>query len=323
MLPPKIFYLQKLDNPPLYNAGKELHTVEYHRGWIEYLNETSDVYYSSGLTEQQYRLFLPVALDWILKQYRNKDYKSLGLLKQLLSERLEQPFAMPMMSDLRIGNRFSCGTTRFTASVLCGVDPAEIPVVFQVNKNQTDSRLGSAQLVSSTAQINQLADLEDKEFTLSFSQDSNPVVLSSTLRNSVYEEFPTLDTFKDYGNNILNFWNRYTTDNRINIVISCDNATKSLIKFSEDIWNAEFCNLEHTGFGFGQILEKFGKPGPGQLNLYVYNIEEEFNLEYLIPWTHPNNVWFHTLNKKVHLFDTTRGPNSACWPIVAIGNFVK
>ena len=323
MIPPKVFYIQKLDNPPLYNAGKELHTVEYNRGWIEYLNETSDVYYSAGLTDQQYQTFLPTALDWILKNYHANDYQRLGLLKHLLLERLEAPFIMPLMSDLRTGNIFSCGTTRFTASVLCGIDPAEIPVVFQVDKNQTDYRLGSAQLVSSTDQINQLADLADKQFTIAFSKDPKPIVTSSALRNSVYEGHLEAEVFTEYGTNILNFWSRYITDGRINIVISCRRETRSLIKFSEDIWNVEFSDLENTSFSFGEILGKFGERGDGQLNLYVYNITEEFNLEYLIPWTHPNNVWYHTLNKKVHLFDTTRGANTACWPIVAMGNFVK
>jgi hypothetical protein len=323
MAAPLVRYLQKLDNPPFYNAGKELITVEYDRGWIEYLSDTSDVYYTHGLTYQQYQMFLPVVPHYLSAAYHLREHSKIGLIKKLTKERLEYPFSMPLFADLRIGYVFSCGSSRFTALVLCGIEPEEIPVVFQADKNQKDSRVGNAQLMSSTDQIDQVANLHDKQFILTFTKTLLPAVEGSVLRNSIYESPNVLEVFDEDGKCAFDFWDKFTTNDRININIKCSNSTKSLIKFNEDIWNVTFSELENHSFAFGEILAKFGLKEPGQLNLFVYDITDEFHLEYLIPWTHPNNVWYHTLNKKVHLVDTTRGPNSATWPIVAMGNFVK
>jgi hypothetical protein len=319
----RVYYLQKLDNPPHYYSGQELHTIEYNRGWVEYLLDTSDVYYSAGLTREQYQKFLPVAVDFIINYYTHGDYRIISLLKHLAQSRLTAPFELPLFSDLRQGQSFSCGSTRFTASVLCGVDPEQIPVIFQTEKNIADHRVGQAIPVTSTAQLNQLADLAHKEFSLSFSQESHPQVLSSILRNTIHEGDPERNTFQEDGIDIFKFWQRYQENGRIKLTVSCSPHTRSLISFDPLVWDVTFVDYQHQGFNFGEILSKFGEKGPGQLNLYVYNITESFHLEYLIPWTNSNTVWYHTLNKKVHLFDTSRGSSSACWPIVAIGNFVK
>ena len=323
MIPPKVFYIQKLDNPPLYNAGKELCTVEYDRGWVEYLNETSDIYYSPGLSQFHYQSILPSAVRYIKDFYQTQSTSNLGLLYRLLAERLEHPFAIPIIiySDFNLFN-ITCGTVRFTALVLCGVDPASIPAIFQVEKNQTITDLNQTHLISSTAHINQVAELENKELIISFSSTPIPRILNTTLRNTMYDS-ANANTFDMDGNGIINFWKQFTTDNRINIVVSSDASIRKLIKFSENIWNVKFQPLEPDAHSLAKMFEKFNDPENKQLNLYVSDITEEFNLEYLIPWTTPKSVWYHTLNKKIHLFSTLKGPNSAQWPIVAMGNFVK
>jgi len=319
-----VYYLQKLDNPPYYNAGQELHTIEYHRGWVEYLNTTSNIYYANGLQSELYQQLINYAVEKLTRSYLLKDSAVLGLIHQLSLVRLEQPFELPMSIWIHSTGcpEIACGATRFTASVICGVDPATMPVIFQVNKNQDSDMLNYAQLITNTAEINCVAGLKDKEFTMAFTQTAVPHIMNMALRNTPYDIQAQSNIFEMTGNYIIDFWNQFVTNGKINLIVSCSDSTRQLIKFSKDIWNVEFCELDHKSFGFGKILKRFGETSNGQLNLFVYDIAKEFNLEYLIPWTHPKNVWYHTKNKKVHLFTTAKGPASATWPIVPMGNFV-
>lgn len=322
MNPPTVYYLHKNDNLLNYTEGKELHTIEYDRGWVEYLLDTSDIYFQPRLTETQYQNFLLEASLFIKTYYTSKDYNIMSLLKHLATERMEHPFSLPLFTDTRQGNIFSCGTTRFTANVLCGSGLEDMPVVFQTEKNAGPPST-IAQKITNTDQLHELANLAQYNFTLMFTQGANPKVMGSVLRNTIYEKDSAKDPFNENGKFIFDFWSKFTHNGLINVTVSCNEETQKLISFDPEIWNVTWTELEHNGFGFGQILGKFGEANTPNLNLYVYNISTPFPLEYLLPWGHSNHVWFHTLNKQVHLFDTTRGPATACWPIVAMGNFVK
>lgn len=319
---PKVFYLHKHDNLPCYSAGKELHTVEYHRGWVEYLLDTCDIYFQPGLTKKQYQNFLSTVTVSIKDYYHNKDYRIMSFLKQLALERMEHPFSLPLFADVRHGSIITCGSSRFAACVLNGIDPSDIPMVFQTNKNNAKpSEL--AQYINSTNQLHSLSGIEKFDFILDFSRTSQPTVTSSVLRNTVHESDPNRDTFKEHGEFIFKFWENFTCNGLIDLTISCNDTTRKLIKFDPEIWNITWRQLDHNGFGFGEILEKFAEKKTSGLNLYVYNISGPLHLEYLLPWGDSNSVWFHTLNKQVHLFETTRGAATACWPIKVMGNFVK
>lgn len=322
MKPAQIYYLNKVDNSPLYTKSKELHKIEFARGWVEYLLETSDIYFQFGLTEPQYQHFLPAVLDKIKSFYLDQDVKLMSLLRHLVIERMDHKFSLPLFVDHRQGNIITCGNLRFSANVLAGVLPSEMPTVIQTEKNSLQpSEL--SHLITGTDQLDELSGIDQYEFLLDFSQGSHPVVLSSVLTNSIYYKDPTSESFSSDGLKIFEFWNKFTQDGLINLTVSCNVATRDLIKFDPKIWNVTYSQLEHNGFGFGQILEKFAEQKTPGLNLYVYNISEPLYLEYLLPWGHSNIVWSHTLNKQVHLFETTRGAATACWPIQAMGNFVK
>lgn len=320
---PFVYYLNKKNNPPHYYAGKELHTVEYDRGWVEYLTQSCDLYFTKLNQDllDRYRYNAVSYIETLWDQQKNKHY---SLLNQLANTRIEKPFDLPLFADWRQGSNFTCGSTRFTAEILCGTPSDQIPVFFQTNKGQRPVELDSAIPVLSTAQAEELSGISDCEYRLTFAQSRTPTVMATVLRNTIYEADSDYSTFEENGVFISNFWKKFTQDGKINLVITCHKNTKDLIEFSPHMWNVQFELKEMHGFSFGEVLAKFNQPNPdSQLNLFVYDIKNTFNLAYLLPWVTTNSVWYHTLNKKINLFDTTRGSATACWPIVSMGNFVQ
>lgn len=320
---PRVTYLSKRDNPPHYYAGKELHTVEFDRGWVEYLLETSDLYFAR-LDHELMTRYHYNATAYIQNIWQNKSLKHFSLLNQLANIRMQKPFDLPLFADLRSGYNFSCGSSRFTAEILCGTETGQIPVFFQTNKGDRPSQLGSAVAITSTQQAEEISSIDQYEFRMSMSRSKTPTVIGTVLRNTIYEADPDYSTFTEHGKFIVDFWEKFTHDGLINITITCNQNVIPLIKYNENLWNVKFNFGEMHGFSFSEILGKFNEPNPNnELNLFVYDIAQPFSLEYLMPWTTTNSVWYHTLNKKINLFDTTRGPATSCWPIVAMGNFVK
>lgn len=320
---PRVTYLSKKDNPPNYYAGKELHTVEFDRGWVEYLLETSDLYFvrlDDGLLDQ----FRHNAWDYIQNIWQDQSVKHFSLLNQLANIRIKQPFDLPLFVDLRAGPVFTCGCTRFVAEILCGSQADQIPVFFQTAKGVRPPELETAIAVTTTHQAEEISGMDQCEFIMNMSQSLTPTVIGTVLRNTIYEADSDYSTFEEQGHFIVNFWKKFTHDNRINLTITCNPNVRSLIHYHENFWNVKFNFSDIHGFSFSEILGKFNEPNPNnELNLFVYDITQPFNLEYLLPWTTTNSVWYHTLNKKINLFDTTRGAATSCWPIVCMGNFVK
>jgi hypothetical protein len=320
---PRVTYLSKNSNQPFYSSEKELHIVEYDRGWVEYLLQESDIYFVR-LDQALLDFYHCQAIDWIETAWRDQNPRYFSLLNKLCHHRMEKPFDLPLFADWKQGPVLSCGNTRFTAEIVCGASPNSVPVFVQVPKGTpTPAALSQATAITSTAQAETLAGMEQVEYKLNFSQTDQPVVITSILRNTVFEADSGYSTFEDDGNFILEFWKKFTRNGRINITVSCNPETQRHVDFNPDIWNVKFNFMPMLGFSFGEILAKFGKPDNDELNLYIYDIEKSFNLCYLLPWANINSVWYHTQNKKINLFETTRGGATACWPIVMMGNFVK
>jgi hypothetical protein len=319
---PSVYYLSNSDRSPIYGAGKELHTIEYNRGWVEYLLQTSDLYFVK-MTDSLIKKYQPVATRWIELAWHNQNQKHLALLKQLANVRLEQPFNLPLFTDWRQGEIFTCGNTRFTAEIICGTCANQIPLFVQTKKGVVPDQSVDMECITSTLQAETLSNIQNTDYKLSFAQSAQPVVINSILKNSVYETDPDYSTFEENGHFIMDFWKKFIHDGRINITVTCNKNSVQFIKFNPDIWNVNFVFKEMSGFSFGEILSKFNRPDNQDLNLYVYDPLTLFDLAYLLPWTTSNSVWYHTVNKKIHLFDTSRGSATACWPIVPMGNFVN
>jgi len=320
---PFVFYLNKKDNPPHYHAGKELHTVEYDRGWVEHLLQSCDLYFTR-LNQTLLERYRHNAVSYIETLWREQKNKHYSLLNQLANTRIEKPFDLPLFADWRQGINFTCGSSRFTAEILCGTTADQVPVFFQTHKGQRPAELDSAITVLSTAQAEDISGISNCEYRLNFNQSRTPNVISTIVRNTIYETDSDYSTFEENGIFISNFWKKFASDGKINLVITCNQTTKDLIEFNSNMWNVQFEIKEMHGFSFGEVLAAFSQPNvDNRLNLFVYDIKNSFNLAYLLPWVNVNSVWYHTLNKKVNLFDTTRGPATACWPIVSMGNFVE
>lgn len=320
---PRVFYLNKQDNLPFYCAGKELHTVEYNRGWVEYLSQSSDIYFTY-LNQNLFQKFHQNPTQWIAAAWADQNLGHLSLLKQLCNTRLEKKFDLPLFADYNNEcTTITCGNTRFTAEVLCGTEPDQIPVFFQTVKNHHFSELDQAFRITSTEQAEILVGIDKLDYKISFLQSDQPCVINSVLRNTIYDSNSEYETFASDGQFIVDFWNKYVIDDKINLTITCDPDTVKFVEFDPKIWNVKYNLQKMHGFSFSDILNEFHHSTTNGLNLYVYDIKNKFNLLYLLPWTSSNSVWYHTLNQKVNLFDTSRGPATACWPIVSMGNFVK
>jgi hypothetical protein len=290
---PKVFYLSKSDHLPYYRSGKELHTVEFDRGWVEYLLQTSDLYFIR-LSNNLLKKCRDHAMSRLTDQWLKKDQFSLGLIKKLATVRFEQEFDLPLFAHWQDPSIITCGTSRFTAEILHGIEADKIPVFFQTQKNQLPKELTNAMTVQSTQQAEELFPTDHLSYQLTFSSDASPVVMSSVLRDSVYNVDPdhsgTQESFIIQGQLTIDFWRKFTHNNRINITITCNKQSKQFINFDPTIWNVTFQSELMAGFSFAQILSKFNKPDDDQLNLYVYDISTTFDLLYLIPWTTTNSV---------------------------------
>jgi len=324
---PSVLYLNKKDKLPYYQGGKELHIIEYDRGWVEYLLPTSDLYFCK-LDQLHLKHFGSNAnsanrFAWeliVTDEDPARGKHQLAVVRHLVDVRSKQPFDLPLFVDWNIPSQFSCGNNRFTAEMLCGTGANVIPAFFLTEKGQQPKELEHATPIYSTQQAEQISNIEHIDYRLSLSQELRPRVTSTCLREARYED---QNYFDDDGQLIADFWKRFLTNNKIAVQITCNENVKDLINFNETFWEVDFNFAPMLGFNFGEILAQFNKPNYRGLNLYVYDIQEPFNLSYLWPFGYEHNAWYHTLNKKIQLFDTTRGPSSACWPIVAMPDFVK
>jgi hypothetical protein len=324
---PWVTYSNKKDNPPHHLAGKELKTVEYDRGWVEYALQTSDVYFCK-LDKDMLNSLRGVA-NSVIRNCWTKAIESPGdisgqaqmaLIKHLIDIRAQRPFDLPLFVECNENHRFSCGANRFTAEILCGTGADMISTFFLTKKTtEPPAELSKATPIYSTQQAELISNIQDIEYQLGFSRDAKPRVVHVVL-NELYRD---IRNFESEGDFIFKFWKKFEVENKINLRIHCNKQVKELIRFNKDIWQIDFKIAPMAGFSFGEILAEFNKPSHRGLNLYVYDIKEPLYLSYLLPFGHTNSVWYHTLNKKISLVDLTRGAATACWPIVVMGNFVK
>jgi hypothetical protein len=330
-LSPTVYWHKKFDHPPLIKAGRELITIDYSTGWIEYLSKTQDIYYSPGLTQSQVKKFINQYVNPRLQSYAlSTDFTNIGFLKTLVDIRLHEPFILPIFGKIKsdLYEELTCGVSRFAATVLSGKSDQPLPVIWQVDRAAKFSPPSDWQLITDTVFLEKIASLVDVEYRIGFDHSTDmPYVINSIIRNTEYDltnNNKTIDFDKE-GQDTFAFWERYRNNKtgKIDITIACTEAEQKFIKYSDQFWTVTYQIDSVPSFSFSKILEEFGNANDAKLRLDVRGVTESFCLERLTSLVHKNTVWYHTQDKKLCLIDTGRGPASACWPIKVWGNLVK
>ena len=323
----RIFYLSKPDNLPNYRAGKELHVVRDDIGWVEFLthNMDLDISWVEGIDEYTFNQIKTVALGHCARYYHSQDFASLGLLKNLVDHKRENNFDLPLFARLSKGSALiTCGLSRLFALAASHVEAKDIKFFLQATKGSTFSNAITQQAVSTTKQAEQLSGIETINHILTMDTAEPHYIVSSVIRDSVYNKNPGEQyIFADQGRSTMEFWSKFISDGLINIQVHCNESSLPLIRFNPTIWRVNY-HVEDMGtFLYADILDKFHKQADDKLHLNVYNITEPLDFEYMLPLVDKNNSWYHTQNKKVHLYETTQTDNGAEQPIVPWPNFVK
>jgi hypothetical protein len=326
---PKVRYLKKFDHPPMIKRGRELINIDYNTGWVEHMSTYCDLYYTAGISTYLIELCKGRHLDRQLTHYnQQRKVTILGLVRHLTDIRREEPFMLPLFgSFLGVDTpSLTCGATRFAATILAGSDPAQTPCIWQVPKGETRAVLGPTTLVTSTLHAEELCNLEQVEYALEFEYNNGQYkVISSVLRGTVYDYFAYDKNFTDSGESIVKFWDRHRNaeNNKIKITVACDLHARKFVLYSPEDWDVTFIDLECPNFSYVNVLTEFANSTDPHLRLEVRGVTEKFWLEYLVPLTDATKVWFHTLDKKLNLVDTTKGPAGADCTVEIWGNLVK
>ena len=325
---PKVHYLKKFDNG-IIKRGRELTTVDYNTGWVEHMSTYCDVYYTAGMSDQLIELCRKWHLDSQLINYnRNREIITLGLVRRLVDIRREEPFILPLFgSFIGAGTpNLTCGATRFAATILAGHDPSQTPCIWQLPKGETREILGPTTLVTSTLHAEELCNLEQVQYSLEFEYNNGQhKVISNGLRGTAYDYFAYNTSFVNSGESIVKFWDRHRNaeTNKIKITVACNPHVRKFVLYSSEDWDVTFIDLEIPNFSYTNVLTEFANSTDPHLRLEVRDVTEKFQLEYLVPLTDATKVWFHTLDKKLNLVDTTKGPAGADCTVEIWGNLVK
>jgi hypothetical protein len=322
-------YLKKFDHPPMIKRGRELITIDYNTGWVEHMSTYCDLHYTAGISDQLIELFKRYHLDSQLTNYnQNRKIISLGLVRNLVDIRREEPFILPLFgSFIGVGTpNLTCGATRFAATILAGHDPGQTPCIWQLPKGETREILGSTTLITSTLHAEELCNLEQVQYTLGFEYNNGQYkVSSSVLRHTVYDHSDRNKNFASSGENIVKFWDQHRNveTNKIKIIVACNPQDRKFVLYSPEDWDVTFVDLECPNFSYTNVLTEFANSTDPHLRLEVRDVTEKFLLEYLVPLTDASKVWFHTLDKKLNLVDTTKGAAGADCTVAIWGNLVK
>jgi hypothetical protein len=323
-----MYYLKKFDNG-IIKRGRELTTIDYNTGWVEHMSTYCDLHYTAGISDQLIELFKTWHLDPRLTNYnRDREIITLGLVRHLVDIRREEPFIMPLFGSF-IGTStpdLTCGATRFTATILAGHDPGQTPCIWQLPKGETREILGPTTLVTSTLHAEELCNLEQVQYSLEFEYNNGQYKVGSNgLRGTAYDYFAYNTNFVNSGESIVKFWDRHRNaeTNKIKITVACNPHVRKFVLYSPEDWDVTFIDLESTSFSYVNVLTEFANSTDPHLRLEVRGVTEKFWLEYLVPLTDANKVWFHTQDKKLNLVDTTKGPAGADCTVSIWGNLVK
>lgn len=328
---PTIYYHKKFDRPDVgIGQGRELITVDYNTGWVEYFQREQDLYFSSTIsTEVAEKFYHDTVVPRLQDYLKDQDSAAIGLLYKLMQDRRKEPFTLPVFAALdETGPVLSCGGSRFAAVFLTGNSTTDMPVIWQVPKDQLPPDK-SAVKIKSTLHFEELCNLQEVQYRIGFnSTGSVPKVSNSSLIDSEYDLAAgnTKNDLINEGNSSFEFWQRFrdSETGKIKISVSCEEENQHLIQYDPDLWSVELTELEIPDFSFVRILEKFAtNSAEHKLRLELRGLTQPFWLEFLIPIARQDQVWYYTQDSRLCLYDNSLGPASATCPIGILANFVK
>lgn len=320
----KVHYLNKKDTEH-YRAGKELHIVYHDRGWVEYLLEHVDLYWIPGMSRAMADHLKFACLEHIQTQWRQQDENALGLIQNLIFLRDQQSFDLPLFVWQGPDETLTtCGKTRLFAEFFCRNDFSQMGFFLQTKKNFFPDFADNAVRINSTSQAESLAKIGHLDHRIAIEyQNQIPVVVSTVLRNSQYDNATDGQGFRKIGSEIIKFWKRFTQDQKINITIHCSIGQQQLVNYNQNIWNISWIENNIPVYQFSEVMSHFYQPSDNQLHLILNPTDQCLMLDWLLFVVDLDHVWYYTKNKRLHLYETSQGPQSARWPIVAIPNLVQ
>jgi hypothetical protein len=252
------------------------------------------------------------------------DKKNLGFINHLANTALNDHFVMPLfgVTDSAGNVKLTCGHARLAASLLNGCEANDLKIVVFVFKGGTAPAIQNAKPLLTTAEFEQIFDLQDIDYEISMSDcaEGNGTELEFTravLKYSIYDKKDQTLPHTAIGHAVTGFWDRHVKNERIHLNVRCTAAAAKLIQPSELFKTHITIEPDHEWqWSFGKILGAYRKnEGPNlfekvQINLWLYEVTEPVNLELLLPWMGGQFSACHSKNKKALCFDTSTDPTS-------------
>lgn len=282
-------------------------------GWVEYCLTKGDLYVwqkpSPDLTDK----WKSWTIEDIRRAFIDADHKHLGFARHLCQVQQREQFLMPIFATMDDAGELTLGAgrTRFLALTCNGAQPDS--VIMLVPKDHNMPLLESCNKISSTAEFDKMFGLGylDYEVTLEERSEGLPVFCRSVIRHSIYDKQDQAMPHMNAGVTVYNFWQKNLKNyGKIALEIHCTESASKLIQPSELFR----CNtiIEKDGeweWNFGRLVGSYRKNESPikktDLYLWLFDVTEPVNLEFLLPWVDNDHTCFYSDNKKSVLFDTT------------------
>jgi hypothetical protein len=307
--------------------GKSLSVITT-QGWVEYLNELGQVYYFPQVNSSLYKNTQGYLVDKFPAEFQG-DAAYLGWINHLAQQRLVGNFTLPMFGTVDpVSNAMlvQCGHSRFAASIICGVSPDKIPMI-AFSKSRMHVSVPCERL-QSTQQFDELFGLGAVDYELTFTVAGSLEVefTASPLKHTIYEQMP----FRHHStadDECKKFWSTFQQGNKYKIQIHGTAQTRSLVVPSK-YFEIEYVekNTNEWEASYGMMLGEFNEisrlhpdvPLP-RLQLWLYDVTEPVNLEFMIPWMTSRHNFYRTQNEKAVIIYGAEMSTG----LQVIGNWVK
>jgi len=301
-------------------------------GWVEYCNQHGTLFWGT-VTQDWLQSNKSTVLSNITQYALAVDKKNLGFINHLANTALNDSFVMPFfgVTDGAGNVKLTCGHTRLAAGLLNGWPSGELKIVVFVLKDGTAPAIQNAKPLLTTAEFEQIFDLQDIDYEISMSDcaQGNGTELEFTravLKYSIYDKKDQALPHTVNGHTVTSFWERHVKHEKIHLNVRCTAEVAKLIQPSELFKTHVTIEPDHEWeWSFGKILAAYRKnEGPNlfekvQINLWLYDVTEPVNLELLLPWMGGQFNACHSKNKKALFFDTSTDPTS----IAIIGDWCQ